>query len=382
MKDTLPAEWRIGVLFSRSGITSVTETDHFDGTMLAIEEINAAGGIFGRPLVPVCKDPGASDAGYRSLARQMLADDEIDVIFGCSMSASRKAVLPIVERYDGLLFYPSMYEGFEYSENVIYSGATANQICPPLADYLIRNHGGRIFFIGSDYIYPRETNRVMRELIDARGGKAVGEVYLPLGAGAKAFEPVVETILREKPDAVFSTAIGISGQALYTLYDAAGIDRSAHPIASLTFAESEIARVGAAKCTGHILAGTYFETLDTPANARFTALWQSRFGAGRRLNTYAEPAYLQVHLFARALARVGAMDPKAIARAVLDDAFEAPEGPVRVDPETRHLWLTPRIGVARGDGLFDLVWQGRGPVRPDPWLATTRFEEPALDAWA
>ncbi|WP_212523525.1 transporter substrate-binding domain-containing protein [Actibacterium sp. MT2.3-13A] len=374
--------WRVGLLFSRSGTTEVTETEHFNGSLLAIEEINAAGGVLGRPIVPVSRDPGSDSDTYRALARGMLSEDEIDIIFGCSMSGSRKTVLPIVERHNGLLFYPSMYEGFEYCENLAYTGATLNQTCLPLADYLLQTYGSRIAFVGSDYIYPRESNRVMRDLIEAKGGEIVAEHYLPLGAGAAEEVAVIREIDRIRPDAVFSTLVGTSAQAFYTLYDAAGIDRAACPIASLTMAEGEIARIGPEKCTGHILAASYFQTLGSEVNRRFVAAYKARFGAGATTSVWSEPAYNQVHLFARALERAGGLDTRRIAREVLGEEFEAPGGLIRVDADTRHTWLTPRIGVARGDGLFDIVWEGAGPVRPDPYLATTRFEEPSLREWA
>lgn len=374
--------WRAGVLFSRNGTTAVTETEHYNGTILAIDEINAAGGILGRPIIPICREPGSDNDTYRTLARQMLSEDELDVIFGCSMSASRKTVLPVVERHNGLLFYPSMYEGFEYCENLVYTGATLNQLCLPLADYLLQAFGSRILFVGSDYIYPRESNRIMRDLIEARGGETVAEHYLPLGATATEEMALIREIEQIRPDAVFSTLVGTSAQAFYTLYDAAGIDRTACPIASLTMAEGEIARIGPEKCTGHILAASYFQTLDTEVNRAFVEAYKARFGAMAVTSVWSEPAYNQVHLFARALERVGAMDTHRIGQEVLGLEFEAPGGRIHVDPETRHTWLTPRIGVARQDGLFDVVWEGGTPVHPDPYLAATRFEEPSLREWA
>ena len=373
--------WRVGVLFSRSGTTAVTETEHYNGTLLAIEEINAAGGVLGRPIIAVSRDPGSDNDSYRALARRMLSEDEIDIIFGCSMSGSRKTVLPIIERHNGLLFYPSMYEGFEYCENLVYTGATLNQTCLPLADYLLQTYGPRIAFVGSDYIYPRESNRVMRDLIEAKGGEIVAEDYLPLGAGASEEMSVIREIERIRPDAVFSTLVGTSAQAFYTLYHAAGIDRAACPIASLTMAEGEIARIGPEKCTGHILAASYFQTLESAVNRAFVASYKARYGAEATTSVWSEPAYNQVHLFARALERVGALDTRRIGQEVLGEEFEAPGGPIHVDADTRHSWLTPRIGVARADGLFDIVWEGAGLVRPDPYLATTRFEEPSLREW-
>lgn len=371
--DELPS-WKIGILFSRSGVTGLTETEHFLGTALAVEEINAAGGVRGRPIEPLCLDPAGDPRAYRSLARRMLADEGIGVIFGCSLSASRKAVLPLVERHDGLLWYPSIYEGFEHSESVLYTGATLNQTVFPLADHLLRHHGPRILIVGSDYIYPRESNRVMRDLVESRGGTVVGEIYVPLDVDDAGLRPLSAEILRLAPDAIFSTVVGQGARRLYRLYAEAGIDRTRHPIAGLTLAEGEIAAIGPHLCDGHLLAATYFGALDTQANGRFAGAFSARFGSAHPPSMWSQTAYAQLHLFARALAEAGTLESGRLGEAALRTGYAAPEGELAFDAENRHLWLTPGIGVAQPDGQFDVLWRADAPVRPDPWLATTRFE--------
>ncbi|MCJ2016713.1 transporter substrate-binding domain-containing protein [Methylobacterium sp. E-065] len=373
------ATWRVGVLFSRSGVSGITETEHFLGTALAIEEINTAGGVLGRPIEPICYDPAGDTDAYRALARRMLAEDGAEVVFGCSLSASRKSVLSTVERHNGLLWYPSIYEGFEYSENIIYTGATLNQNIFALSDYLLQKHGSRIFMIGSDYIYPRESNRVMRDLIEAKGGTIVGELYAPLDADEDAHGAMVSEIRRVAPDAVFSTVVGRGAERLYRAYADAGIDRARCPIASLTLAEGQIHAIGPERCTGHVLAAPYFAALPGDENGRFVAAFAARFGPERPTSMWSETAYAQVHLFARALAEAGTLDAARLGAAALRQRFAAPEGELAFDGETRHIWLTPGIGVARADGQFDVVWRGRRPVRPDPYLAWSRFETNWLD---
>ncbi|UJW84865.1 transporter substrate-binding domain-containing protein [Devosia sp. SL43] len=382
MNSKEPEPWRVGVLFSRSGVTSITESEHFFGTALAIEEINADGGVLGRQIAPVAYDPGGDNSAYRALARELLTEEELSVIFGCSTSASRKAVLPIVERHNGLLVYPSMYEGFEYSENVIYTGATLNQNTFALADYLLQRYGRRVYLVGADYIYPRESNRVMRDLIESKGGEVVAERYIPLDAGTAELTALVDEIERLAPDAVFSTVIGTSAQEFYSLYDARGIDRSQCPIASLTMAESEIRAIGWEKCTGHILAASYFQSIDSDANRRFVMAYKSRFGEGTNTSVWSQPAYAQVHMFARALERVGSMDGSKLAAAMLKEEMDAPEGKLFFDEDTRHIWVTPRIGVLGDGGLFDIVWEAPAAVRPDPYLVTSRFDETWLSGEA
>ena len=379
MAGTSEGTWRVGVLFSRSGISSVTETEHFLGTALAIEEINASGGVLGRMVEPVCYDPAGDNDAYRNLARRMLADDGIDVIFGCSLSKSRKAVLPIIERHNGLLWYPSIYEGFEYSENVLYTGATLNQSIFPLADYLLGQHGPRIFIVGSDYIYPRESNRVMRDIIESKGGEVIGERYVPLDAAEDTLKALVTEIETAAPHAVFSTVVARAAERLYRLYADAGIDRARHPIASLTMAEGQIRVIGPEHCSGHILAAHYFGALDTDLNRSFVASFKARFGTEQPTSMWSETAYSQTHLFAKALARTGSLDAHRLGQAALGESFAAPEGDLMFDPENRHLWLTPGIGVARPDGHFDIVWRSRVPIRPDPYLAASRFDAAWLE---
>lgn len=373
------ATWRVGVLFSRSGVSGVTETEHFLGTALAIEEINTAGGVLGRPIEPICYDPAGDNDAYRSYARRMLAEDGAEVVFGCSLSASRKSVLSTVERHNGLLWYPSIYEGFEYSENIIYTGATLNQNVFALADYLLQEHGPRIFLIGSDYIYPRESNRVMRDLVEAKGGTIVGERYAPLDADDAAHADMVAEIRHAAPDAVFSTVVGRGAERLYRAYAASGIDRRRCPIASLTLAEGQIRAIGPDLCSSHVLAASYFAALAGEENRRFVAAYRTRFGSERPTSMWSETAYAQVHLFARALAEAGTLDAERLGAAALRQRLAAPEGELAFDGETRHVWLTPGIGVARADGQFDVAWRARRPVRPDPYLAWSRFETNCLD---
>ena len=258
--------WRVGVLFSRSGVMEVTETEHFFGTALAIQEINQSGGIRGREIEVVAYDPGSDPETYRKLADRLLTEDGISVIFGCSTSAARKAILPAIERRNGLLWYPSLYEGFEYSPNVIYTGASPNQNSFPLAEYLVRNYGRRVFLVGSDYVYPRESNRIMRDLIVAYGGEIAGELYVPMEASSSQLQAVLKEVREQQPDVLFSTVVGRPAQNLYRLYHDAGFDAAQMPIASLTIAEGEIREIGAEFCAGHITAATYFGSLDSDSN--------------------------------------------------------------------------------------------------------------------
>ncbi|AXA54381.1 transporter substrate-binding domain-containing protein [Pseudomonas thivervalensis] len=366
--------WPIGVLYSRSGATGVTESEHFFGTVLAIEEINALGGVLNLPLIPTAYDPKGSAEEYRRLTGKLLIEDEINVIFGCSRSSSRKAVLPLIERHNALLWYCSFYEGFEYSPNIIYTGAVPNQNSIQLAAYLLQNKGTRFFLVGADYIYPRESNRIMRDVVEQYGGEIVDEVYLPIDAGVEQLKDVLNEIREAQPDVVFSTLVGQSARSFYQLYGEHGLDPKKMPIASLSMTEEEIRLIGPQLCEGHVTAATYFGSLPNDSNQRFIELWRTRFG-DRPTSTWSEMAYSQVHLFARALERVGSLDRRKLVDAVHKVKFASPEGPIAIDAENNHCALTPRIGICRSDGQFDVVWEGSGPVKPDPYLSTFGFSE-------
>ncbi len=370
--------WRIGVLYSRTGITAATESEHFFGTALAIEEINATGGIDGRLLDPVVYDPKSDADEYRRLATRMLQEDDVNVIFGCSTSSSRKAVLPVIERNNALLWYCSIYEGFEYSPNVIYTGAVPNQNSMQLAAWLLRHVGRRFFLIGADYIYPRESNRIMRDIVEDHGGEIVEEIYLPSDADAASLERVLRDIRAVEPDVVFSTLIGRSARAFYALYREHGLDPARMPIASLTMTEGETRMIGPALCGGHIVSATYLNTLDNDSNRRFLTSWRARFG-DRPASMWSEMAYNQVQLFAAALKQTRSLDTAKLVEAIHEVEFDSPEGPLKIDPANNHAILTPRIAVCRPDGAFDVVWESRGVVKPDPYLTAYGFGEFWLD---
>jgi branched-chain amino acid transport system substrate-binding protein len=361
--------WRVGVLFSRSGLMAVSESEHFFGTALAIEEINNAGGILGREIEVVAYDPGSIPETYRKMADRLLTEDGASVIFGCSTSAERKAVLPAIERRNGLLWYPSLYEGFEYSPNVIYTGACPNQNSFPLAEYIVRKNGPRVYLIGSNYIYPRESNRIMRDLVESYSGQVVGEQYVSMEASDSELTRALEAIRMQSPDVVFSTIVGRTAQRFYRLFATMGFDPARVPIASLTMAEGELREIGPEFCVGHLTAASYFGSLKRENNIRFKTAFANAYGKDRPVSMWSAGAYAQVKLFERALTQAGSLDTQRLVDAALGLSLDAPEGPIQIDPDNNHVWLTPRIGRVRPDGEFDIVWEGKSPIKPDPYLS-------------
>lgn len=365
-KDNLPPI-PVGVLFSHSGSMAVTEKAHLEGTLLAIGEINANGGVLGRQIEPVVKNPQSQPNQYAVMATQMLsANDQIKVMFGCCSSASRKAVLPIIERFECMLFYPSFYEGFEYSPSVIYTGATPNQMVIPLIQHLFDNYGKRVFLVGSDYIYPREINRIVNEFLQESGGKLVGEEYVPLGSGETAYRRVVEKIRDGECDAIISTVVGEDTPIFYDCYAAAKIDC---PIASLTTSEAELALMDHDARAGHLTASSYFNTMQTEQSVEFATQFRQKYGKDSQPSVYSQTAYFQVYLFAKALELCGDSDDfQSLIEVLRDLRIDTPQGEVWIDEETNHVYLTPRIGKSSADGTFEIVWERSGLVKPDPYL--------------
>ena len=361
------APWRVGVLFSRTGFMSIIEETQLQGTLLAIDEINGSGGVCGRELKSVIYDPASDSAAFGQFAKRLMIEDGVSTIFGCYTSSSRKAVLPVVERLNGLLWYPTLYEGFEASPNVIYTGAAPNQNSVALCQYLTEHFGSRFYFVGSDYIYPRESNRVMRELLRGRGS-VVGERYFSLRARHRDFLPLIEDLKRVRPDVIFSTIVGDGTVHFYQAYKDAGLEPSEMPIASLTTTEAEVRAMGFDVGEGHITAASYFQCVNSASNASFVSRFKKRWGESEPTNMCVEAAYFQVFLFARALEMAGTIDTDVLRSMALGSTIDAPQGRVSIDPACGHSNLWSRIGRADRNGQFDIVDQSASPVRPDPFL--------------
>lgn len=362
---------RVGVLFSETGVTSTIGRSQLQGTLLAIDEVNEAGGIDGRELVPVRYDAQSDPAVYAVLAERLITQDRVNVIFGCYMSSSRKAVIPVIERHNKLLFYPTLYEGFEFSNNLIYTGAAPNQNSVQLAEFMTANFGARVYLIGSDYIYPYESNRIMGELVMQRqDAEKLAERYVSLQASEADFRAIMDDIRARQPDFIFSTVVGDSTASLYRAYAEAGFDPRRMPIASLTTSEAEVHQMGADIAAGHFTSAPYFQSISSEANQRCLERLRRRFGEDCVPNLCWEAAYFQLHIFANALRQSGSDELAAIMPYVLGSEFDAPQGRVRIDPGNHHTCLYPRIGRANARGQFTIVREATRAVHPDPYLVT------------
>jgi ABC-type branched-subunit amino acid transport system substrate-binding protein len=358
---------RIGVMFSTTGSYSVVARSMLNGALLAFREIQQAGGI---SLEPIVVNPSGDLLRYRKLSLELLGSG-IRHVVGCYTSSSRKEVIPCFEKHDGLLWYPSHYEGFESSDNVIYTGAAPNQHVLPLVDYLASRVGKRAFCVGSNYIWAWENNRIFREALTARGGIVLAERYLSVGE--IDFHRVVAAILDQRPDFVFNNLIGTSAYAFFRAFRVAcrarGINQAAEiPVASCTLSEPELAEIGADAVDGHLSSSVYFSSLNSPENAAFIRAYATAFPEGPVSSADAEASYVAVKLLASALQQAGTDDARSVRAAVANQRFVAPQGEVQVDPQTFHAWLTPRIGRSVANGQFEVLLEARQPIAPDPYL--------------
>lgn len=352
---------RIGLLFSLTGTTSVTERGEYEAALLAIHQINEQGGLYGFKLVPVAAD-AASDPVLSAInAEKLIVEDEVIAIIGLYTSACRRAILPVLERYNRLLFYPALYEGEELSQYVIYCGPVPNQQLQHFVPWLLQRMGPSVYLIGSDYVYPRESNKHIRRLVDQHGGRVVGEYYAPLGT--QRFNAALRDVTQLKPDVVFSNLVGDSVVAFYQQFWYARLNM---PIASAITGETEIQAMGVKYAKGHYTSFPYFTTVETPKNYQFRKNFAERYGIAA-ISFVMESAYYSVWLLARAIEAANSTETNAIRKSLNGIEFEAPQGKIRVDKQNQHLWLHSRIGQVNENGEFDIVWEAEKLIPPLPF---------------
>jgi len=364
----------VGILHSRTGPMAVSETAMIDAEVLALEEINRAGGLLGRPVRWVIAD-GASDwPTFAREAERLIRDEHVSVIFGCWTSACRKGVLPVVEAADHLLVYPMAYEGMEQSPNIVYTGAAPNQQITPAVQWCHDVLGARRFFlVGSDYIWPRCVNAIIGDHFKGIGDHVVGEEYIPFGG--TAVDELVKRIAAAKPDVILSSVVGDSAIAFARGLRAAGIRPEQTPVVTFAIGENELATATGVDMVGDYAAWNYFQSIDRPENRAFVAAFQEAYGANRTTSDVMVAAYDSVRLWAQAVREAGTAAVGQVRSALRHQSLAAPEGIIAVDPETQHTWRPVFIGRIRAYGQFDIVWSSRTAVRPVPFpLSRSRSE--------
>jgi urea transport system substrate-binding protein len=364
----------VGLLHSQTGPMAVSERSMIDAEVLALEEINAGGGLLGRPVRWVVAD-GASDwPTFARQADQLIRQQRVAVLVGCWTSACRKGVLPIVESQDHLLIYPMAYEGLEQSPNIVYTGAAPNQQITPAVQWCHDTLGARKFFlVGSDYIWPHCVNAIAADQIKGFGAAVVGEAYVPFGSRDAA--DVVRQIVAADPDVILSSVVGDSGVAFARALREAGLRPEKVPVVTFAMAEDELRGLPGDDMAGHYAAWCYFQSLERPENLAFVRSFKARYGADRCTSDVMATAYNSVHLWAQAVREAGTTDVHQVRATLRHQSRNAPEGTIAIDPETQHAWRPVFIGRIRPDGQFDVVWSSRTAVRPVPFpISRSRSE--------
>ena len=359
---------KVGLLHSLTGTMSISEVAVRDAELLAIKEINDAGGILGCQIKPIEEDGKSNPRMFAEKARKLIDQDGVATIFGCWTSDSRKAVKSVVEEKYNLLWYPVQYEGFEASPNIMYMGASPNQQVVPAIDFCAKNFGKRFYLIGSDYVFPHTANEVIKAQLKNLNCTCVGETYVPMHESD--FVSIVKEINKIKPDVIINTLNGSSNQSFFSQLKYSGPSAAEVPVMSFSISESEIKSIGADKLKGHYLSWNYFESTETAKNRKFVQKYKAEFGENKSVGDPEEAAYIAVNLWASACARAGTFDVEPVRIAAKGISYIAPEGIVTIEGSNQHLYKIIRIGRINEKGQVDELYASSAPVRPDPYLST------------
>ncbi len=373
---------RIGILHSLSGTMAISETTLRDAMLMLIEQQNARGGVLGRPLEAVVVDPASDWPRFAELARELIAGQGVSAVFGCWTSVSRKSVLPVFEELNGLLFYPVQYEGEELSKNVFYTGAAPNQQAIPAVEYLLSEEGGgakRFVLLGTDYVYPRTTNKILRAFLKSKGvaDADIMEEYTPFGHSD--YQTIIAKIKKfaseGKKTAVVSTINGDSNVPFYKELGNAGLKATDVPVVAFSVGEEELRGVDTKPLVGHLAAWNYFQSLKNPENTKFIKMYKD-WAVKQKLpnastvvtNDPMEATYIGINMWKQAVEKAKSTDTDKVIAAMAGQTFKAPSGfTVKMDEKNHHLHKPVFIGEVKADGQFNVVWKTKGPVRAQPW---------------
>lgn len=357
---------KIGFLNSLSGTMAISEQTVRDSLDLAAKEINASGGVLGKQLEIVAEDGASEPTVFAEKAEKLITSDCVAAVFGGWTSSSRKAMLPVFESKNSLLFYPVQYEGLEASKNIFYTGATTNQQIVPGMDYLKEQGKTKVFLVGSDYVFPQTANKIINAYAEANGIEIVGEEYAPMGH--TDFSTIVNKLKASGADAVFNTLNGDSNVAFFKEYKNVGLTADTLPVVSVSIAEEEVGGIGIDNVEGQLTAWNYYQTIDTPVNDTFVAAFKAEYGDDRVTSDPMEAAYASLYLWKNMVEKAESFAVTDIQAAADGVSFEAPEGTVTINGDNHHIAKTALIGEIGPDGLIHTVWSSGEPIEPDPFL--------------
>jgi len=385
---------KVGILHSLSGTMAISEVSLRDVTLMAIDEINAQGGVLGRKVEAVVVDPASNWPLFAEKAKQLLVQDKVSVVFGCWTSVSRKSVLPVFEKENGILFYPVQYEGEECSRSVFYTGAAVNQQAGPAVDYLLSKEGGarkKFYLLGTDYVYPRTTNKILRQQLIANGipETSIEEEYTPFGH--QDYQTIVRKIKAFAAGggaAVVSTINGDSNVPFYKEFANQGLTSEKCPVVAFSVAEDELRGMDTSSLVGHLAAWNYFQSIDAPQNKTFVKAFKAYCeknnlpgGAKRVTDDPIEAAYIGVNIWRQACEQAGTTNVDAVRQAIAGQHFLAPGGWVQMDEKNHHLKKPVIIGEILADGQFQEVWRTKGLVTAQPWSKFVKDSKEKIADW-
>lgn len=372
---------KVGILHSLSGTMAISETSLKDVALMTIDEINAGGGVMGKMIEPVVVDPASNWPLFAEKARGLITQDKVAVVFGCWTSVSRKSVLPVFKETNSLLFYPVQYEGEELEKNVFYTGAAPNQQAIPATEYLMSKDGGgakRFVLLGTDYVYPRTTNKILRAFLHSKGvaDSDIDEVYTPFGHSD--YQTIVANIKKFSAGgrtAVISTINGDSNVPFYKELGNAGLKATDVPVVAFSVGEEELRGVDTKPLVGHLAAWNYFESVKGPVNDTFIKKWKA-YAAAKKLpnadtvvtNDPMEATYVGIHMWKQAVEKAKSTETDKVIAAMGGQKFSAPSGfELEMDGTNHHLHKPVMIGEVRADGQFNVVWKTKSTIRAQPW---------------
>ncbi len=373
---------KVGILHSLSGTMAISETALKETALMTIDEINKSGGVMGKKLEPVVVDPASNWPLFAEKSRQLLTKDKVAVVFGCWTSVSRKSVLPVFKELNGLLFYPVQYEGEELEKNVFYTGAAPNQQAIPAVEYLMSKDGGeakRFVLLGTDYVYPRTTNKILRAFLKSKGVAEadIMEEYTPFGHSD--YQTIIAKIKKfaseGKKTAVVSTINGDSNVPFYKELGNAGLKATDVPVVAFSVGEEELRGVDTKPLVGQLASWNYFESLKNPENTKFVKMYKD-WAKKQKLpnadkvvtNDPMEATYVGIHMWKQAVEKAKSTDTDKVITAMAGQTFKAPDGfTIKMDEKNHHLHKPVFIGEVRADGQFNVVWKTPGPIRAEPW---------------
>ena len=371
--DTSGDTIKVGSLNSLSGTMAISEVTVRDSIKLAVDQINDNGGVLGKQVQLIGEDGASEPTIFAEKAEKLISSDCVAAVFGGWTSSSRKAMLPVFEDNNSLLYYPVQYEGLESSPNIFYTGATTNQQIVPALEYLKEEGVKSLYLVGSDYVFPQTANRVIKAYAEANGIEIKGEDYTPLGS--TDFSTIVNKVRTADADAVFNTLNGDSNVAFFREYKNVGLTPQAMPVVSVSIAEEEVGGIGVENIEGQLVAWDYYQTVDNPANKSFVEDYKAAYGANKPTSDPMEAAYVSVYLWKNTVEKANSFAVADVQKAAGGVTFEAPEGLVTIDGENNHITKTARIGEIRGDGLIYSVWDSGQPIEPDPYLKSYPWAE-------